>query len=109
MTTLHHGAHTRFAAHLGQCWVEDEDTAASYAGTTGTVTSVDVDLDGLTILRVSGYDREANESAGDHGLATYTGADLLEYRDEDPEGQQHWTLRVVSQTALDRIVSALTD
>ncbi len=101
---LHHGAHARFALHLGLCLAEERSTARRYAGRSEIVAEVDLDIAGLTVERVAAYDRNANDAAGDTeadltALAA-RGVDVLVYGDEDPHGQSHETYRIVSARAL---------
>lgn len=100
---MHHGAHTRFALHLGLCVTDDEDVARVYGGK-GELATVSVALDGLTVVEVPGYDRETDEAPGDRAAdraaIAATGADVLVFDDEDARGRSHRTWRLVSDRAL---------
>jgi len=97
---LYHGAHTKFAKHVGLCLTDDLESAMAYAaqGSHGTVATVTLELEGIEVLEVKGYDRDANEAPGDRG--ELSGADVVVYSDEDPRGMPHKTWRLMSQLAL---------
>jgi len=104
MTTLHHGAHTAYIAHVGQCYVDDDEIAADYATERGVVATVEIDLGALTVEHCEGYDHDANEApaddAGYRRAAAARGIDVLVYDDEDQHGRQHTCYRLVSDRAL---------
>jgi hypothetical protein len=99
---MYHGAHTRFALHVGQCFTDSAASAARYAGTRGTIAAVTIDFDGLVVVEVDGYDHDSNTAAGDDGDAQ--GADVLVYDDADESGRWHRTWRMMTA----RAVSAVT-
>lgn len=108
MTTLFHGAHTKFAAHVGLCLTDDESVARAYAGKRGELATVEIDLSALMVVDVPGYDRETNEAPGDResdrAAVAATGADVLAFDDEDERGRLHRTWRLVSQRAVAALV-----
>jgi len=94
---LHHGAHTAFTLHIGQCWTEDESDALTYGEHLGTV---ELDMSGLVVRELDeGYDRDEDESPGDRGQDY--GADVIVYDDETPRGQAHTTYRIMTQRGVD--------
>jgi hypothetical protein len=109
MTTLHHGAHTKFSLHIGQCFTDDRSAADSYAcqGRAGEIATISADFDGLRVVELdAGYDRDANSAPGDDDaaeLAAEHGADVIIYDDEDIRGQSHRCWRLLTEAALGAI------
>lgn len=101
--TLVHGSRTAPTLHAGQCWTDDTDSATTYAGPGGWLTYVEIDLAGLVVREVPGYDRTADVAPGDDGDAH--GADVLVYEDEDQHGRQHRTWRLMTPAAVGRVAS----
>jgi hypothetical protein len=100
---MYHGAHTNFALHPGICLTDDVRTAQAYARR-GFVAGVVVDLAGLTVQAVEGYNRDADVAPGDDGDSR--GADVLVYTDEDPDGREHQTWRLMTPSAIARVSAA---
>lgn len=102
--TYYHGTRRAFAFYPGICMTSSDRAAASY----GAVHELAVDLDGLTVRRVSGYDAERNSAPGDTAeeLARMLadGVDAVEYDDRDEHGRDHDCLRLLSSRALARVV-----
>lgn len=95
--------------HVGLCLAETETTARHYAGEDGTVYAVEVDEDALSWCEVAGYDRDTNTAPGDRrpeALAAEHGVEAVWYADEDPAGQGHSTLRLLTAAAVAAIVGA---
>lgn len=97
--TLYHGAHTQFALHTGQCWCRDVENAECYAGRNGVVVTAEIDMSGLRVVEVEGYDRDADYAIGDRA-SDVVDADVIEFADEDARGRQHRTWRIMSDKAL---------
>lgn len=110
MLTLFHGSHRgAFTPHAGLCLCEEASTARAYAGPDGAVFRVDVDEDLLSWERVEGYDRDTDTAPADRdpaALAAEVDACSVWYRDEDPRGRSHDTLRLLTTEALAAIVRA---
>jgi len=104
-TTLYHGAHTRFALHLGQCWTPEVKSADAYADQSGEVQVAEVALGNLEIVDADNYDWDADEAPGDRGVDSLMG-DIVRYADADVFGRAHTTYRIVSQRALDAFRAA---
>lgn len=107
---MFHGAHTAFALHVGQCFTPDEGSAVRYAAKLGQLARIEVELDGLRVLEVEGYDMDSDLAPGDDGNGL--GADVLVFDDMDEAGRSHTTYRLMTQAAVDvvtsvRVVSAL--
>lgn len=100
MSRMYHGAHTRFSVHQGLCLTDDAMAAGHYA-CEGEVATMDVDLSGLRLVEIDGYDPETNTAPGDDG--NDHGADVLIYADSDPNGWTHRTWRLMSAAAVARI------
>lgn len=94
-----HGAHTAYTLHLGQCWTDEADIADSYAGRNGVIMEATIDLSGLDMVEVDGYDRDADEAPGDMDVDAFD-CDVIVYDDEDMFGTQHTTWRLVSERAV---------
>lgn len=112
--TMYHGKAGAMALHPGLCLTDDADAAAEYArycfaaGEARLVHTVTLDLDGLTVVEVDGYDRDANWAPGDGG--EYTDADVIVYIDETIGGNSHTTWRLMSPAALAAVtVGSATD
>lgn len=106
--SLYHGAHTRFALHLGQCWTPSERSARTYAGRREIVACAELDLSDLSIYECEGYDRDEDDAPGDSpaSLALWgipEDADVIIYEDEDENGRAHTTYRLLSQRAIDAL------
>lgn len=107
---LYHGSHrASFVAHVGLCLAEDIETARRYAGKGGRVFEVEIDEDPITWRTIeSGYNRETNEAPGDSdpaALAAEQGVDAVWFADEDPHNRRHDTFRLLTQDAVDAILS----
>lgn len=105
--TLYHGAHTRFALHVGQCFAPDERSAESYADGSGIVAEIDLSLDGLDVWEVDGYDWDTDTAPGDsldslaeYGLPIDGSVDVIIYDDADQYGRRHKTYRLLSERAV---------
>lgn len=96
---LYHGAHTQFALHEGICLTDDASSAKRYAEEHGEVAIVDVDLVGLRVVQVEGYDKDDNWAPGDDGNEWE--ADVLIYDDADWSGWEHVTWRLMTPEAID--------
>lgn len=101
--TYYHGTRRQLALYCGICLTSSERSAATY----GAVHELELDLEGLTILRVDGYDADRNAAPGDTAaeLARLLadGVDAIEYDDRDEHGRDHDCLRLVSPRALARV------
>ena len=114
--TLYHGAHTRFALHVGQCWTPCERAAQAYADGSGIVVEAELDLDGLDVWECEGYDRDADNAPGDSlasleewDLPTAGSIDVIIFDDEDMYGRPHKTYRLMSELAVARLTVAQSD
>lgn len=105
---FYHGAHTRFAIHPGLCITDDRDAAEVYASFRGEIATLEIDLSGLRVVEVAGYDHDSNTAAGDDG-ATVDGADVLVFGDADERGRQHRTWRLMTAAAVARVVVVSVD
>lgn len=85
--------------HVGLCLTDDARAAAHYGE---TLTTVEIDLDSLTVERVAAYDHESNVAAGDADCGIYAalGYDVIVYTDETERSYQHTTWRIVSARGL---------
>jgi hypothetical protein len=100
---LYRGTGSETDRGLGTCWATSIRTAASYVGGAGdeaVVLEAELDLAGLEVVEVDGYDRDDNWAPGDDGDFERWGADVLVFEDEDPFGRPHWTWRLVSNKAV---------
>lgn len=98
---MYHGKDGDLVLHEGICFTDDEDIAANYAVYLSAGTAVHVvaiDLSGLSVVEVDGYDRDENVAPGDGG-DTY-GADVIIFDDEAVNGQAHRTWRLMTPAAL---------
>lgn len=102
--TLHHGTSTElnFALHTGVC-LAGEYNAQRYADDAvvrgdAVVYTVEIDLDGLTVIDAGEWDRDAQCAPGDDG--NDMGADVLIFEDEDRSGDTHTTWRLMTPEAL---------
>jgi len=105
-TTLYHGAHTAYSLHIGQCYTDDVDAARDYQGKRGTLVTIEIDLSGLVVVEVAGYDHDADEAPADRdaeALAAELGADVIVYADETARARQHRTWRLLTPRALDAV------
>jgi hypothetical protein len=107
---LYHGTtRTEFPRHVGLCLCESAQTAAHYAGPSGTVYAVEIDEDALDWVTVDGYDRDTNEAPADRNpaaLAAEHGVEAVWFSDEDPHQRAHDTLRLLTPAAVAAIISA---
>ena len=104
MDIYYHGSHNgNTTAHLGICLTSDYRAAKEYAGDNGTIIEVQLDLSGLVVAEVDGYDHDSNEAPGDDG--DNRGADVLAYDDEDERGREHDTIRLMTGDAVCSVVS----
>ena len=99
---IYHGAHTKYELHEGQCYTDDEDSAISYAED-GFLTTCELEMRGLKILEDVPYDREDNSHPTD--FQKYRDKlskkyDVVMYDDEDPRGQPHKTIRLLTKRAI---------
>lgn len=95
---LYHGAHTEYTLHVGQCYTDSETAASRYAGY-GEMAEVAISLDGLTVLEIDGYDSDTDVAPGDDG-ENENGADVIIYDDQDENGREHVTYRLMSPKAI---------
>lgn len=104
MTTLYHGAHTAYEIHEGQCYTVSLDAAERFAGSSGVIATVEIDLDALVVEECAGYDHDENYAPADDAsfrrAAAERGVDVLTYDDEDEMGQTFTCYRLVSDLAL---------
>ena len=116
-TAQYHGRHTGdFEAHVGLCLTPDFEAAWDYAGRgmrPGTVVRVALDLDGLTVVEVDGYDHDADTAPGDSdpgALAAKLGADVILYEDETQMAREHVSYRLLTARAVAAVtIEALVD
>jgi hypothetical protein len=86
----------------GDCLADSAHVAGRYAARrrNGAVQTVEIDLDGLTVHRVDGFDPMdcSGFYPGDQDLADWQdrGVDVLVYDDVDDCGEGHETYRIVS-------------
>lgn len=102
--TYYHGTRRELAIYAGICLTTSERSAMTY----GAVSEALIDLDGLDVRRIAGYDRNANEAtcdrAADIAAMLADGVDGVEYDDEDEMGHEHDCLRLISARALSRLM-----
>lgn len=97
----------------GTCLTESERVASHYAPEAlgGRLWEIEVDMDGLTVVDVPGYDHDENLTPADDDefRARYAaeGADVLRYRDEDDRGETFDCYRLVSARALAAVRSVI--
>lgn len=106
---MHHGHSSRkgFTAHLGLCLTDEIETAERYAHG-DQLTTVNIDLDGLTVLTLdAGYVADTDEAPGDADVASF-GADVIVYEDADENAQRHTTWRICTPAALAAITHIST-
>jgi len=99
---IYHGAHTKYEMHLGQCYTGDESSARSYADG-GILTTCELELRGLSTYEDVPYDRDDNSHPSDWEKYRNKMAkkyDVLIYSDEDPSGQPHETIRLLTKRAI---------
>lgn len=105
--TLYHGAHTRFALHVGLCLTDDRSSAETYRQGKGELAEVELDLTGLCVLDLDeGYNRDEDEAPADRDPSEFD-CDVIVYDDEDLRGRPHRTWRLVSDRAVDAVTSAV--
>lgn len=101
---LYHGAHTSYQLHEGQCYTDDLDVAQRFAGRTGYVATIEIDLDAMVVEECPGYDHDENYAPADdpayRRAAAERGVDVLVYEDEDELGRTLTCYRLVSDHAL---------
>lgn len=96
---MHHGSfRSDITPHLGFCLTDDADTAACYATDRGYLATINLDLAGLTVTHLDGYDAETNWAPGDDH--EHHDADVIAYDDADENGRRHQTWRLVSAAAV---------
>ena len=111
MSTYYHGSRNEIALHEGICLVDREDVAAVYARG-GDVSTVTIDLSGLTVEEVEVTDEMRDEveypgdRAEDRADMVARGVDAIVYDDETETGRQHRCLRLLSPAALAAVVLA---
>ena len=104
--TLFHSTSSAFTAHIGLCLTDS--TRAVY-GTRRY--EVELTLSGLTVRRVevSTQDRDDNNWPGDTTTSLKALAadeiDVVVYADEDDQGRQHNTYRLVTAAAVAAVAS----
>jgi len=92
-----HGSHAGTQeAFVGICLTEAAEVAYGYGRK--AIMAGDLDLEGLTVLDVDGYDRDDNVAPGDDGDSM--GADVLVFEDEDECGATHTTYRLMTERAV---------
>lgn len=96
---LYHGSREKFALAIGQAFSNNEEIAKSYAGSRGMVMEIEIDLHGLEVQKIAGFDRESNNPSND-SADSRTQADVLVYDDVDPTGKPHRSWRIMSEDAL---------
>lgn len=109
MIMFHGTTRDSFPRHVGLCLAETAAVAARYAGPRGTVFRVVLDEDRLSWVKIPGYDRDRDASPGDRpgecaSLAAKLEVDAVWFGDEDPHGQGHDTLRLITTEAVEAIV-----
>ena len=101
--TYYHGTRNILAIYAGICLTTSERSAGTY----GAISESTIDLDGLVVRSIAGYDRNANTAAGDRAAEIAAlvaeGVDAITYDDEDEMGRQHDCLRLLSDRALARL------
>jgi hypothetical protein len=110
---LYHGTHNNLmgtgAAHEGMCFTESEESAQQYAGSNGTVYTIDIA--GLNVVECEGYDRDENYAPADsdsfRAAHAANGADILRYSDEDENGREHECFRLVSEKAVAAVMEQI--
>jgi hypothetical protein len=104
MATLYHGSTTEPTPRIGMCLTDCDRIASSYAGWRtgqgGVVSELEIDLSGLTVVEVDGYDRDSDEAPGDISYGAELDADVIVYQDESPRGRSNTTWRLVSARAV---------
>lgn len=99
-----HGTTTTFTPHLGLCLTDDETAAADYAiydahdDGDPVLHFVDIDLDGLTVTEIDGYNPTSNHAPGDNDEAF--AADVIVFDDETIRGRGHRTWRLMTPAAV---------
>ena len=106
-STYYHGSHTgALILHVGLCVTDDADAAASYAQGEA-VHGISLDMSGLRVVEVDGYDYDEDEAPGDRDaleLALALSADVVMYNDADLRGPEHMTWRLLTPAALASVV-----
>lgn len=97
MTAWHGNHEGTLTLHVGLC-LTDDDEAARHYGRRGFVHRAELNLAGLTVLDIDGYDHDANAAPGDHG-EDY-GADVIVFWDETDCARRHETWRLMTPAAL---------
>jgi len=107
MSTMDHGVRptaknptAAFIARAGLCLTDCPNRAASYATSRGTVYAVQVDVSGA--VEVETGDRDNMDYAGDDGASDH---EVIRFADEDLDGRQHETWRLMTAASLARIAS----
>jgi hypothetical protein len=101
--TMYHGSRDeQIVLHEGLCLTGSYWNAVSYAmGARRFAHEVTVGLDGLTVLNLDeGFDRDENIAPADLDPAGFPGTDVLVFTDEDPQGREHETYRLLTPAAL---------
>ena len=99
--TLYHTTHGTLNLHSGLCLTDSE-----YATYGENRVEVELDTDGLEVMdvEVSRADRDENIWPGDSKASREAymaeGADVIRYNDEDDQGRQHTTYRILSARGL---------
>lgn len=107
---MYHGNGDSLVLHRGLCLTDAPHSAASYAraeavnGETPMLHTIELDGSMVTIERLAGWDRYENTAPGDAGeqhLDEYGNpVDVLIFTDEDWDGIQHRTYRLMTDDAL---------
>lgn len=100
---MYHGNGDTLTPHIGICLADDIDIARDYAIYGGhrsepRVHTVEIDLTGLRVVEVDGFDRDENVAPGDGDDAF--DADVIVFEDETIRGTRHTTWRLMSVSAL---------
>ena len=106
MSLYFHGSRNGIKIEPGLCLTDCRKAAEDYAGPMGSVRALDLDLTGLCIRSMGGYNRITNEALGDRvedrNRLVDEGIDAIFYNDESPTNRPHETLRLLSAAALNR-------
>ena len=109
-----HGTDTNFTAFIGICLTDDEQAATHYATDragwdedAAVIHWIDIDLSGLTVIEVEGYDPTNNVAPGDDD--EHYGVDVIVFTDETIRGRRHSTWRIVSDRGVATIEYLCTE
>lgn len=99
-----HGSHAGTKeGFIGICLTESPMSAWVYGGRASaqSIMITSLCLAGLQVKEVNGYNRDDNDAPGDDGNTH--GADVLIFDDEDEDGREHTTYRLMTQAAVDAL------